>query len=71
MVSNAKKVIPERVQNRWNEYRKSLKEAKQELTGKADAEVVGHGVAEAEEANKGEGASKFMRCFCAMLRHIA
>ncbi|VBB75034.1 Putative protein of unknown function [Podospora comata] len=57
VVSNAKKVIPERVQNRWNEYRKSLKEAKQELTGKADAEVVGHGVAEAEEANKGEGAS--------------
>lgn len=70
MVSNAKKVIPERVQNRWNEYRKSLKEAKQELTGKADAEVVGHGVAEAEEANKGEGASKFMRCFCAMSRHV-
>ncbi|KAK0745399.1 hypothetical protein B0T21DRAFT_281951 [Apiosordaria backusii] len=57
VVSNAKKVIPERVQNRWNEYRKSLKEAKQGLTGQTEAELVGHGVAEAEEANKGEGAS--------------
>ncbi|KAK4201608.1 hypothetical protein QBC40DRAFT_52441 [Triangularia verruculosa] len=57
VVSNAKKVIPENVQNRWNEYRKSLKETKQEFTGKSEAEIVGHGVAEAEEANKGEGAS--------------
>ncbi|KAK4191205.1 hypothetical protein QBC35DRAFT_24390 [Podospora australis] len=56
VVDNAKKVIPQRVQDFWHEYRNSYKKAKEERTGQPEAEVIGHGVAEAEAANK-QGAS--------------
>ena len=55
-MSNAQKVIPESVQKRWREYRQALNEKKQEGTG--EVEMVGHGVAAAEERNQ-EGASKY------------
>jgi hypothetical protein len=61
VVRNAQKVIPERVQTWWREYRQAAKEAKRERTGEVDEEldVIGHGVAEAEQRSKQEGASKF------------
>ncbi len=54
-MSNAQKVIPESVQIRWREYRQALNEKKQ---GTGEVEMVGHGVAAAEERNQ-EGASKY------------
>ncbi|KXX82866.1 N-terminal acetyltransferase 2 [Madurella mycetomatis] len=58
VVSNAQKFIPERVQERWREYRQSLREARRERTGETgELEIIGHGVAEAEERSKQDGAS--------------
>lgn len=56
VVDNAKKVIPQRIQDFFHEYRNSYKKAKEERTGQAEEMVMGHGVAEAEAANK-QGAS--------------
>jgi len=59
VVSNAQKVIPQGVQDWWHEYRRAAKEAKRERTGEVgEVDVIGHGVAEAEQRNKQEGASK-------------
>jgi len=58
VVRNAQKVIPERVQAWWREYRQAAKEAKRERTGEVgELDVIGHGVAEAEQRTKQEGAS--------------
>jgi len=58
VVSNAQKVIPDRVQNWWREYRAAAKQATRERMGElAQADVHGHGVAEAEQRSKQEGAS--------------
>ncbi|KAI3322318.1 hypothetical protein HD806DRAFT_499760 [Xylariaceae sp. AK1471] len=58
IVSNVKKVIPESVRNRWNEYRKVLKEGEQEQLGNGEiserVEMAGWGVEEAEKRNKSE-----------------
>ncbi|KAK4225034.1 hypothetical protein QBC38DRAFT_281329 [Podospora fimiseda] len=51
VVSNLQKIIPDSVQTAWRDWR----QARREATGQED--VVGHGVAEAEERNKQEGAS--------------
>jgi hypothetical protein len=51
-------VVPESVRNRWNEYRKALKESEQEQLGNGDisqrVEMAGWGVEEAEKRNKSE-----------------
>ncbi|KAI2623806.1 hypothetical protein GGS21DRAFT_533442 [Xylaria nigripes] len=55
VVSQAKKVIPESVRNRWNAYREALKKEQAgdgETSG--EVEVVGWGVEEAEKRNKTE-----------------
>lgn len=59
VVHNVQKVIPERVQAWWREYRQAAKEAKRERTGEVgdELDVIGHGVAEAEQRTKQEGAS--------------
>jgi hypothetical protein len=60
VVSNVQKVIPERAQNWWLEYRQAAKKATQERTGEMDElDIVGHGVAEAEVRSKQEGASEY------------
>ncbi|KAK4038268.1 N-terminal acetyltransferase 2 [Parachaetomium inaequale] len=58
VVRNVQKVIPEGVQTWWHEYRQAAKEAKRERTGEmGELDIIGHGVAEAEQRNKQEGAS--------------
>ncbi len=58
-MSNAQKVIPDRVQNWWREYRAAAKQATRERMGEmAQPDVYGHGVAEAEQRSKQEGASE-------------
>ncbi|KAK4153209.1 hypothetical protein C8A00DRAFT_15553 [Chaetomidium leptoderma] len=58
VVSNAQKVIPERVQTWWLEYRQAAKKAERERTGETgELEILGHGVEEAEKRSKQEGAS--------------
>lgn len=59
VIRNVQKIVPDRLQAWWVEYRQALKDAKRERVGEVDEEVVGHGVAEAELRNN-EGASKFM-----------
>lgn len=60
VVSNVQKVIPERVQTWWSEYREAAKKATRERTGEIDEiDIVGHGVAEAEVRSKQEGASEW------------
>ncbi|KAI8949077.1 hypothetical protein F4801DRAFT_423056 [Xylaria longipes] len=55
VVSHAAKVIPDSVRNRWNEYRTALKEGGQgQSDGGEQVQVVGWGVAEAEQRNKTE-----------------
>ncbi|KAI0595416.1 peptide alpha-N-acetyltransferase Nat2 [Biscogniauxia sp. FL1348] len=58
VVSYVKKLIPEPVRERWNEYRKALKEAEQEHLGNDNVtehvEMAGWGVEEAEKRNKAE-----------------
>ncbi|KAK4164839.1 hypothetical protein QBC43DRAFT_316934 [Cladorrhinum sp. PSN259] len=51
VVSNIQKVIPDSVQTTWREWRGARRKAA------GQEEVIGHGVAEAEERNKSEGAS--------------
>lgn len=59
MVSYAQKVIPDRVQSWWREYRQAAKEAKRERTGETgELDILGHGVEEADQRTKTEGASK-------------
>lgn len=59
VVSNVQRFIPEGVQTWWRNYRQALEEGRRERTGEvAEVEVVGHGVEEAEERTKQEGASK-------------
>ncbi|KAL2261324.1 hypothetical protein VTK26DRAFT_4396 [Humicola hyalothermophila] len=55
VISSAQKAVPEGVQNFWREYRQSYREAREARTG--EVQVVGHGVAEAQERTKQEGAS--------------
>jgi N-terminal acetyltransferase 2 len=63
-VSNVQKVIPERAQNWWLEYRQAAKKVTQERTGEAgEVDIVGHGVAEAEVRSKQEGASECQPIF--------
>jgi hypothetical protein len=58
VVSYAQKVIPDRVQNWWREYRQAAKEAKLERTGETgELDILGHGVEEADQRTKTEGAS--------------
>ncbi|SPQ22223.1 b5ad534c-532b-4aba-a319-0cdec13c05c9 [Thermothielavioides terrestris] len=58
VVSNVQKVIPERVQAWWREYRQALEEARRERAGEtAELAVIYHGVEEAEQRSKQEGAS--------------
>lgn len=60
MIRNVQRLIPERVQNWWREYRQAAKELRRQRTGGVDeVEVVGHGVAEAEQRSRQEGASEF------------
>ncbi|KAH6631133.1 hypothetical protein B0J18DRAFT_121241 [Chaetomium sp. MPI-SDFR-AT-0129] len=55
VIRNVQKIVPDRLQAWWVEYRQALKDAKRERVGEVD-EVIGHGVAEAELRNN-EGAS--------------
>ncbi|KAL2018005.1 hypothetical protein VTK56DRAFT_1385 [Thermocarpiscus australiensis] len=58
VVSNVQKIIPERVQTFWRDYRQALREARRERTGETgELEIIGHGVEEAEKRSKQEGAS--------------
>lgn len=58
VVSYAQKVIPDRVQNWWREYRQAAKQATRERTGElGQVDIIGHGVEEADQRNKQEGAS--------------
>ncbi len=73
-MSNAQKVIPDRVQNWWREYRAAAKQATRERMGElAQADVYGHGVEEAEQRSKQEGASECQKdvlfCLFAVLTH--
>ncbi len=62
MVSYAKRVIPEGAQTWWREYRQAAKDVKRERTGEEDeAEVLVHGVEEADQRTKQEGASEYTR----------
>ncbi|CAJ2503198.1 Uu.00g105920.m01.CDS01 [Anthostomella pinea] len=58
IVSNAKKLIPDSVQDKWHEYRDALKQAEVKEFGNDDisehVEMAGWGVQEAEERNKTE-----------------
>lgn len=58
-----KKMIPDSIEEKWHNYRKSLKEAEMENIGNDDIsehiEMAGWGVEEAERRNKGPGASEF------------
>jgi hypothetical protein len=59
VISNVKKVIPERVQTWWHEYRQAAKEVTRQRTGETEElEIIGHGVAEAEQRRKQDGASE-------------
>ncbi|KAJ4306113.1 DUF1279 super [Collariella sp. IMI 366227] len=53
VVSHAQRVIPEGVQNWWHDFRQRFQTSKQE----GELEVVGHGVEEASQRSKQEGAS--------------
>ena len=64
VVRNVQKVIPDGVQTWWHEYRQAAKEAKRERTGEmGELDIIGHGVAEAEQRNKQEGASECREFF--------
>ncbi|KAI1372886.1 hypothetical protein F4677DRAFT_237406 [Hypoxylon crocopeplum] len=58
VVSNASKVIPESVRDKWHEYRKSMKSAEKEHLGNEEisehVEMAGWGVEEAERRHKAE-----------------
>ncbi|KAM0287511.1 hypothetical protein ACHAQH_000465 [Verticillium albo-atrum] len=58
VMSHLKKVIPDSVQTRWHEYRAALKGAEKEQLGtdvvSESVEMVGWGVAEAEQRNRAE-----------------
>ncbi|KAL2196527.1 hypothetical protein P885DRAFT_37843 [Corynascus similis CBS 632.67] len=58
VVRNVQKVIPEGIQTWWREYRQAAREMRRERTGDVgEPEVIGHGVAEAEQRSRQEGAS--------------
>ncbi|KAK3898530.1 hypothetical protein C8A05DRAFT_47179 [Staphylotrichum tortipilum] len=58
VVSYAKKVIPEGAQTWWREYRQAAKDVKRERTGEeVEAQILVHGVEEADQRTKQEGAS--------------
>ncbi|KAL2131828.1 hypothetical protein VTI74DRAFT_4572 [Chaetomium olivicolor] len=58
VVSYAQMMIPEGIQTWWHEYRHTIKSAKREQTGETgDFELIGHGVEEATQRSKQEGAS--------------
>ncbi|KAH9885175.1 hypothetical protein F4778DRAFT_514215 [Xylariomycetidae sp. FL2044] len=58
IVSNAKKLVPQSVQDKWHEYQKALKQAEMENLGNDDisehVEMAGWGVQEADARNKAE-----------------
>ncbi|KAL2157106.1 hypothetical protein VTH06DRAFT_7021 [Thermothelomyces fergusii] len=59
VIRGVQRLIPEGVQNWWREYRQTARELERQRTGGGvdEMEVVGHGVAEAEQRSKQEGAS--------------
>lgn len=61
-MSTVKGLIPDSVKQSWREWRGSMKQAEQDITGgdqiSEHVEMAGWGVEEAEQANKKE-ASKF------------
>ncbi|KAK4241641.1 hypothetical protein C8A03DRAFT_40995 [Achaetomium macrosporum] len=58
VVSNIKKAIPEGVQTWWRDYRQAVGEAKRERMGETgEPDVIYHGVEEAEQRSRQEGAS--------------
>lgn len=72
MVSYAKKVIPEGAQTWWHEYRQAAKDVKRERTGEeGETEVLVHGVEEADQRTKQEGASEYQADYCLGLVHHA
>lgn len=58
IVSNAKKLIPQSVQDRWHAYRQALKTGEKENIGNNDIsehlEMAGWGVEEAQARNRAE-----------------
>jgi hypothetical protein len=59
-VDNVKRLIPESLQNLWREYREAARQKSQEKIGETgEVVVIGHGVAEAEERSKQDGASEY------------
>jgi hypothetical protein len=61
VVSWAQRVIPDRVQNWWREFRNQAKQATLERTGEIGHVDIRHGVEEADQRSKQEGASKSCR----------
>jgi len=61
IMTYVKKAIPDSIEEKWHNYRKSLKKAEVENLGSDDIsehiEMAGWGVEEAERRNKGPGAS--------------
>lgn len=55
-MSHAQRVIPEGVQNWWHDFRQRFQTSKQE----GELEIVGHGVEEASQRSKQEGASEYL-----------
>ena len=71
-MSYAKKVIPEGAQTWWHEYRQAAKAVKRERTGEeGETEVLVHGVEEADQRTKQEGASEYQADYCLGLVHHA
>lgn len=72
IVSNAKKVIPDSVKDKWTEWRQSMKQAERELTGSEDVsdgvEMAGWGLEEATEQNKKDASKYSLRSHLNLLR---
>jgi N-terminal acetyltransferase 2 len=62
IVSNAKKLIPQSVKDRWSDYRKALKEGEKETFGNDNisehVEMAGWGVEEATARNQAEASKR-------------
>jgi hypothetical protein len=56
IVSNVQRLVPESVKAKWHEYKESVRQAEQQITGKQEVsdhvEMAGWGVEEAQERNK-------------------
>jgi hypothetical protein len=64
IVSNVKRFIPESVKPTWTEWRRSMKEAEKDITGKNEvsdhAEMAGWGVEKASENNKRDASKLYV-----------